>query len=277
MLSPLLLFAPALALATPLKRAATPQITILGAETSGTGCPQGTVSSSFSPDGTVVTFGFDAFVAYIGPNAKQSEKSKACQIHLNLKYPGGFQFAVVEAVYHGYARLDAGVTGTFLSTYYFSQDASRSTTTRSSITGKDWLSGNVYTKEDQVPTTATIWSPCGDTGLLNINNRIALTSTSSSASGELSDDDATVRFTQQLHVSWKPCTPGGGTGGGDFGTGGSGESTIIPRDADAEADPQFEIGEPGTIVTPGGGSAPSPGDVWTIGPPSTIITHPRQE
>jgi hypothetical protein len=38
-----------------------------------------------------------------------------------------------------------------------------------------------------------------------VNNRIALTSTNSSASGSLSDDDATVAFTHQVHVSWQPC------------------------------------------------------------------------
>jgi hypothetical protein len=37
-------------------------------------------------------------------------------------------------------------------------------------------------------------------------NRIVLTSTNSSASGSLSDDDdATVAFTHQVHVSWQPC------------------------------------------------------------------------
>lgn len=79
-------------------------------------------------------------------------------------------------------------------------------TTKSSISGKAWLNGDVYTKEDLVETTATIWSPCGDTGLLNINNRIALTATSTTAAGEISNDDATVAFTQQLHVSWRKCT-----------------------------------------------------------------------
>jgi hypothetical protein len=68
--------------------------------------------------------------------------------------------------------------------------------------------GEVYTKNDKVETTATIWSPCGTTGILNINNRLSLTSTDSKASGELSNDDATVAFTQQLHVSWRACTPG---------------------------------------------------------------------
>lgn len=68
--------------------------------------------------------------------------------------------------------------------------------------------GQVYTKQDNVETTAVIWSPCGTTGILNINNRLSLTSTNSSAAGELSNDDATVAFTQQLHVAWRPCTPG---------------------------------------------------------------------
>jgi hypothetical protein len=72
----------------------------------------------------------------------------------------------------------------------------------------------VYTKQDSVETTATIWSPCGSNGILNINNRIALTSRNSSAAGELSNDDATVAFTQQLHVAWKKCDAGAGSGSG---------------------------------------------------------------
>lgn len=40
----------------------------------------------------------------------------------------------------------------------------------------------------------------------NINNRIALTSTNSTASGSVTDDDATVAFTQQVHLAWQKCT-----------------------------------------------------------------------
>jgi hypothetical protein len=73
--------------------------------------------------------------------------------------------------------------------------------------GGKLLEGDVYTKNDQVETTAIVWSPCGTTGILNINNRISLTSSDPKATGELSNDDATVAFTQQLHVAWKPCDP----------------------------------------------------------------------
>lgn len=181
-------------------------ITIISASASGNGCPQGTVTTDISADRTVITFGFDAFQTYIGPGTTLADRTKNCQLHLNLKYPGGFQFAVVESTYHGYAQLEPGVTGTFYSTYYFSQDAGSTTTTRTSIVGdKVWAQGQVYTKQDLVPTAAVIWSPCGADGLLNVNNRIALTSSNSSASGQISDDDATVAFNQQVHVSWQAC------------------------------------------------------------------------
>ena len=122
------------------------------------------------------------------------------------KYPGGFQFSVLESTYHGYAQLEKGVTGNFYSTYYFSQDASATTTTKTSISGGGiWESGQVYTKADQIPTASFIYSPCGASGILNINNRIALTSTDAAASGQITDDDATVAFTQQLNIAWRTC------------------------------------------------------------------------
>ncbi|KAH6681350.1 hypothetical protein B0J14DRAFT_613341 [Halenospora varia] len=212
-----LLLVPTLVLGSPLdsdfttkeRRQSPPadQITIDSASSSGNGCPQGSVSTTLSPDKTVITFGFDAFQTYIGPTAAQADRTKSCQLHLSLKYPSGFQYSVTDATYHGYARLDPGVTGNFLSTYYFSQSASQTCTTKTSISGKEWLTGQVYTKADHVETTSVIWSPCGATGLLNINNRIALTSTNASATGEVSNDDATVSFTQIAHVGWRKCTP----------------------------------------------------------------------
>ncbi|KFA73419.1 hypothetical protein S40288_04197 [Stachybotrys chartarum IBT 40288] len=181
-------------------------IRITGVNWSGNGCPQGTVSTSISADRTIVTFGFDAFQTYIGPGLPMSERTKNCQLHLTLSYPGGFQFAVVESTYHGYAILERGVTGTFFSTYYFSQDALATTTTRTSISGGgEWEFGNVYTKQDQIPTASVVWSPCGATGNLNINNRIGLTTTNATAFGSITDDDATVAFTQQMNMQWRSC------------------------------------------------------------------------
>lgn len=216
------LILPVLAVANPLPQSgAAPnpnEIQIVATSYSGSGCPQGSVSTSTSPDKTVITYGFDQFQTYIGPGTKSADHSKNCQIHLNLKYPGGFQYAIVDATYHGWARLDEGVTGQFLTTYFFSQNAGTTSTTKFVAQGGGALTtGQVYTKQDSIETTATIWSPCGNTGILNINNRLSLTSRNPNAYGELSNDDATVAFTQQLHVAWKACTPGkgGNSGNGD--------------------------------------------------------------
>jgi len=225
---------PVLAAATPVPQAKgidPSLITIVSTSYSGNGCPQGTVSTDSSSDKTVITYGFDQFQTYIGPTISKKDNSRQCQLHLNLRYPGGFQYAIVEATYHGFARLDAGVRGEFLTSYYFSQDASKTSTTKMVATGGGaLLTGQVYTKSDTVETASTIWSPCGSEGLLNINNRISLTSTDPKASGELSNDDATVAFTHQLHVSWRPCTPGKG---GDSGNGGV---VIVPNTPSAEVD-----------------------------------------
>jgi hypothetical protein len=99
------------------------RIQIRSARYSGSGCKQGTVSTTISPDRSLVTFGFDDFQATIG-GASQTDQQKNCQIHLDLSYPSGFQMSVLDATYHGYARLDSGVRANFISSYYFSQDAS---------------------------------------------------------------------------------------------------------------------------------------------------------
>jgi len=112
----------------------------------------------------------------------------------------------MQATYHGYARLDAAVTGNFYSTYFFSQDASHTASTKTSISGSAYVGGQVYQKSDTVENASTVWSPCGATGILNVNNRIALTSSNNNAAGELSDDDATVQFTQKVLVQWRTCT-----------------------------------------------------------------------
>jgi hypothetical protein len=114
----------------------------------------------------------------------------------------------MQATYHGYAQMDAGVSGAFISSYYFSQNASNTASSRADISGPDFVNGQIYTKADVVENASIVWSACGATGILNVNNRIALTAPSGSttASGQMSDDDATVAFTQKMLFQWRQCT-----------------------------------------------------------------------
>lgn len=63
----------------------------------------------------------------------------------------------------------------------------------------------MYTKEDIVPSPNYVKSKCGTTEILNVNNRIALVSSDSDASGQLTDDDATVDMSQQINIQWFTC------------------------------------------------------------------------
>lgn len=183
------------------------QVKIVAITHSGNGCPQNTVATTVNSDRTVITLGFDSFQTYIGPGTSVRDRSKNCQIHLTLSYPEGFSFAVMQSVYHGFALLEPGTTGDFLSTYYFSSDADETCTTRSRIEGNDfWSEGQVYTQEDLVPAANMVRSPCGgSTAMLNINNRVSLLSTVSTAAGMISNDDQTLALTQQIHIDWFPC------------------------------------------------------------------------
>lgn len=115
------------------------QVYINGITYGGTGCPQGSLSSFISADRqtfvnawtfTAVvadlyvpyrfTLIFDEYVASIGPGVAITENRKNCQLDIDLQYPSGFQYSVFNADYRGYAALDANVTGTQQSTYYFS-------------------------------------------------------------------------------------------------------------------------------------------------------------
>lgn len=96
------------------------QVKIMGVTYGGTGCPQGSVGYTISDDRSTVTLIYDSYVASIGPGIAITENRKACQINLDIQYPGGFQYSILSADYRGYAAIDKGVTGTLKSTYYFS-------------------------------------------------------------------------------------------------------------------------------------------------------------
>lgn len=62
-----------------------------------------------------------------------------------------------------------------------------------------------YLKHDEAPSTSTIWSPCGQEGLLNVNSQIRLTSTDSKAQGLLTNDSIDAKFKQIVYVNWQKC------------------------------------------------------------------------
>ncbi|EER29982.1 hypothetical protein D8B26_007256 [Coccidioides posadasii str. Silveira] len=178
------------------------KVQIVGVTYGGTGCPSNTVSHVLSDDRQVMTLIFDEYVASIGPEVPITQNRKNCQLNINLRYPGGFQFSIFSADYRGYANLEKGITGTQKSTYYFSGQTQQ---TNTQTQWKGPFSGD-FLLHDEAENTSTVWSPCGANGALNINSQIRLTSSDRNAQGIMTNDSLDASFKQIVHFRWRECT-----------------------------------------------------------------------
>lgn len=151
-------------------------------------------------------FNVDSFNVSIGPGIEASERTKNCQAHVNLLFPENVAVAATAALTRGYGHLDAGVSASWFSTYYYSQDADLTTTTKTTIQGgDDWVQSRPFRRLDAVPDESRVWSPCGANGILNANLRISLTSGLSNATGLISLADRSRRYNAGLRLDWKRC------------------------------------------------------------------------
>lgn len=164
----------------------------------GTGCPQGTVGSSFSDDRKTFTLIFDSFVASSGPGVPVTQNRKNCQLNINLHLPEGFTFAIHTFDYRGYVQLPAGVTAEQLSTYYFQGETKQAT-------GKTRFNGPVakdYLSRDTLANVA--WMPCARVVPLNINSQVRLTGATNLAS-QITVDSIDGKARTILHLTFRRC------------------------------------------------------------------------
>lgn len=167
----------------------------------GTGCPEKTVQGILSDDRTTITLSFDAYTVQSGPDVPATDRRKFCQLQLKLRYPGGFQYSIFGADYRGYASLKPGVTGTAQSTYYFSGQQNQ-TVIPTEFVGP--MEGN-YLKHDDVDSVSTVWSPCGEQGMLNIKSEVRITPIDTTSLNLLTVDSFDSKFQQKYFVQWQTC------------------------------------------------------------------------
>jgi hypothetical protein len=76
--------------------------------------------------------------------------------------------------------------------------------TTTSTTFKGPVDGN-YEAVDNVDVTSTVWSPCGAPAALNINSQVRLTTSSTTAQGQITDDSIDGKITFVVGVQWQKC------------------------------------------------------------------------
>jgi hypothetical protein len=176
------------------------QVTIQSITYGGTGCPQGSVGSSFANDRQSFTLIFDSFVASAGPGVPATDNRKNCQLNIYMKWPQGFTFAVNTIDYRGFVQLPAGATAEQKATYYF-QGELQQVSSGTKFTGpvsKDYVS------RDTFPVGSLVWAPCGRVIPVNVNAQVRLT-TPPGQQGQITTDSIDGKVKQIYNLSWQRC------------------------------------------------------------------------
>lgn len=102
----------ALLLATTELFAQTP--TIRGVRLTGSGCNSSTANANITPDGTYLSILFDNFKAEIGngsENPQLTQLKKQCTILIDMDVPPGYQYAMEQTEFRGFAAVPASGYG----------------------------------------------------------------------------------------------------------------------------------------------------------------------
>lgn len=134
----------------------------------GTGCPQGSVGSSFSNDRQSATLIFDVFVASTGPGVPVTEARKNCQLNLNVYSPPGHSFATFTVDARGYVSAPEAVGGEQKATFYYGGEtgAQADAETFDGPTSRDYLARTLVVVE--------VIQPAGRVRPLNVNSQVRL-------------------------------------------------------------------------------------------------------
>ncbi|KAI0127593.1 hypothetical protein BJ170DRAFT_694372 [Xylariales sp. AK1849] len=177
---------------------------------SGSGCPADGDSITFvSRDWNNIIFHLDNFTTSTPGDAT---KTTNCQAHIQgIDTTPGWQFALKDVWVRGYLELEAGSTMTEYVTTYFSEDALDTATMQVSRSADDHEELRINQSvilHTETPKSSFMWSPCtntrGSTGILNINFRVALTTSARNAHGYFGAAVNTT-VTEKWGWVWRRC------------------------------------------------------------------------
>ncbi|KAL2264200.1 hypothetical protein VTK26DRAFT_476 [Humicola hyalothermophila] len=177
------------------------EIKILNVTAIGSGCPAGHAYVNVDATGTIFDVAFDRYIVTAGPGSSASDSRKNCRISINLQFPSGYQFSVIETRFTGYASLAEGQTGTCRAGYTFAGDSSQEVVFQKNI---------IAPYEDNYNMIAGVgiesFSACGaSTAILNVNSEIRITPISTPHPGTMTVD----AFDGSLHLifstNWRLC------------------------------------------------------------------------
>lgn len=169
----------------------------------GSGCRQGTVAVSVSPDNQAFTVTYSKYLVQVGVGATRNDASKDCRLNLKVRPPSGYTYTIAAADYRGYADLAPGATATIRASFYFQgpKPAGR----LHPITGP--LTDN-WQVTHPADSAASAFGRCGAARNLNVDTELTVTAgrsdvTSTTSILAMDSTDGSLKTTYRF--AWKRC------------------------------------------------------------------------
>ena len=165
----------------------------------GTGCPDGTVSVTLSPDQKSLSLLFDEYQLAVGGETGKSFDRKSCNIAIPVHVPQGLSVSILKIDFRGFNHLPYQATSQFNVEYFFA--GTRGPAFRRDFRGpldEDYLINN------ELKAEAIVWSGCGADVNLRTNSSMRIkTVGNKEAMASIDSEDVSAAIVYQLQ--WRPC------------------------------------------------------------------------
>ena len=165
----------------------------------GTGCPDGTVSATLSPDARSLSLIFDSYEVTAGGETGRSFDRKSCNVAIPVHVPQGMSVSVLSVDYRGFNHLAPGASSQFNVEYFFA--GGRGPSFRRSFYGPVDAD---YTINNPLTIQAMVWSPCGADVNLRTNSSMRV-STVGNREALATVDTEDVNAAIVYHLQWRAC------------------------------------------------------------------------
>jgi hypothetical protein len=174
----------------------------------GTGCPEGTIAASITPDAKTISLLFDNYIAEAGNSAGVKRDIKNCSVQLPIEVPAGFQFTIVKLDYRGFNFVPEGGRARYVTMYTFLDGETKKQVGRR-IRRNFIFEGPLdeeYTISSDV-ANKPIWSKCGKSMEFRLDTRaIAVTNEEGEdVMATIDSIDASAGTSVEYHLLWKEC------------------------------------------------------------------------
>jgi hypothetical protein len=166
----------------------------------GTGCPDGTVSVTLSPDQKSLSLLFDQYQMSVGGETGKSFDRKSCNIAIPVHVPQGLSVSILKIDFRGFNHLPQSASSQFNVEYFFA--GTRGPAFQRTFSGpldEDYLINNELTAQ------AVIWSGCGADVNLRTNSSMRVKTVSNKeAMASIDSEDVNAAIVYQLQ--WRSCS-----------------------------------------------------------------------